>query len=94
MFAVAILAIIKLPTGGQVAIHWGPDNQPDAWVGGSAIQLINPIIALVIWFLVSMFPQGFSSKRKPVGTVQARLSNILLIQLIIQLLIALYLRGT
>lgn len=79
MFAIAFLAIHGLPTGGQVAIHWGPDNRADAWLGGSAIQLINPIIGLVIWFSVSMLRPA-----------QMRVSNILLIQLVIQLLIALY----
>jgi uncharacterized membrane protein len=93
IFAVAVLAIYKMPSGGQVAIHWGPDNRPDAWVGGSAIHLINPIIALVIWFVASFFPQGFASKREVVSTAQARLSNVLLIQLVIQLLMALCLRG-
>lgn len=93
LFALAFLAIQKLPAGGQVAIHWGPDSRPDAWVGASAIQLINPIIALVIWFLAAMAPRGFASKTNPAGTAQARLSNILLGQLVIQLLMALYLRG-
>jgi zinc transporter ZupT len=93
IFAVAALAIHKIPAGAQVAIHWGPDNRADAWVGGSAIHLINPVIALVIWFVASFFPQGFASKPEGVSTAQARLPNILLIQLIIQLLMALYLRS-
>ncbi|MFC5546959.1 hypothetical protein [Massilia aerilata] len=85
MFALAFLAIYSLPAGGQVATHWGPDSRPDAWVGGSAIHLINPIVALVVWFL--------ASNGKPPGTAQARVSNVLLIQLVIQLSIALYARG-
>jgi len=85
MFAIGFLAIYRLPPGGQVATHWGPDNHPDAWVGSSAIHLINPIVALVVWFL--------ASNVKPPGTAQARISNVLLIQLVIQLSIALYARG-
>lgn len=93
IFAVSALAIYEMPTGDQVAIHWGPDNRPDAWVGGSAIHLINPVIALVILFVASFFPQGFASKREVVRSAQARLSSVLLIQLVIQLLMALSLQG-
>lgn len=94
IFAVAAFAICQMPSGGQVAIHWGPDNRPDAWVGSSAIHLINPIVALAIWFVASFFPQGFATRRQLSGTPRARLSNVLLIQLVIQLLIALYLKGS
>lgn len=92
IFAVSLLVIDKMPTGGQVAIHWGPDTRPDAWLGGRAIHLINPVIALVIWFVASFFPQGFASKRGLADTAQAKLSNVLLIQLVIQLLMAICLR--
>jgi hypothetical protein len=30
MFAIVGWAIHMLPAGGQVAIHWGPNGQPDA----------------------------------------------------------------
>jgi hypothetical protein len=91
MFAIAFLVIYKRPPGPQVAIHWGPDTRPDAWVGGSAIQLINPIIALVIWFSALIHPKAFVLRATPIKTAQVRISNILLIQLVIQLLMALYL---
>lgn len=93
IFAVAAFAISQMPSGGQVAIHWGSDNRPDAWVDSSAIHLINPIVALTIWFVASFFPQGFATKRQLTDTARARLSNVLLIQLIIQLLMALYMKG-
>jgi hypothetical protein len=91
MFLIAFAVINKLPGGGQVAIHWGPDTLPDAWLGGSAIQLVNPIIALVIFFSASMLPQAFSPQKRSTGTVQSLVSNILLVQLVVQLSIAIYL---
>ena len=94
IFAVATLAIYQMPTGGQVAIHWGPDNRPDAWVGGSAIHLINPIVALIIWVVATFFYQGFSTKHHLTGAARSRLSNVLLAQLVIQLLLALYMRSS
>jgi hypothetical protein len=94
IFSVAAFAIYQIPSGGQVAIHWGPDNRPDSWVGSSAIHLINPIVALTIWFVASFFHQGFATKRQLTGTARTRLSNLLLIQLLIQLLMALYLKGS
>ena len=94
IFAVATLAIYQMPTGGQVEIHWGPDNRPDAWVGGSAIHLINPIVALIIWVVATFFHQGFSTKHHLTGAARSRLSNVLLAQLVIQLLLALYMRSS
>jgi hypothetical protein len=94
IFAVAAFAIYHMPGGGQVAVHWGPDNRPDAWIGSSAIQLINPIVALIIWVVASFFPHGFATKRPLSGPARARLSNVLLIQLVIQLLAALYVKGS
>jgi hypothetical protein len=94
IFAVAAFAIVQIPGSGQVAIHWGPDNRPDSWVGSAAIHLINPIVALAIWFVASFFHQGFATKRQLTGAARARLSNVLLIQLVIQLLIALLLKGS
>jgi hypothetical protein len=91
IFSVAGFAIYHMPSGGQVAIHWGPDNRPDSWVGGTAIHLINPIVALTIWFVASFFHQGFATKRQLTGPARTRLSNLLRIQLVIQLLMALYL---
>lgn len=88
IFGVAAFAIYQMPTSGQVAIHWGPDNRPDAWVGGSAIHLINPIVALIIWVVATFFHQGFATKHQLTGAARSRLSNILLIQLVIQLLLA------
>jgi hypothetical protein len=49
---------------------------------------VNPIIALVIWFLLSTVPQAFSSPEKSLQTVHARFSGMFLAQLVIQLLIA------
>lgn len=93
IFAVAIFAICQVPSGGQVAIHWGADNRPDTWVGKSAIHLINPFVAFTVWFVASFFHQGFATKRELNRTARERLSNVLLIQLVIQILMALYLKG-
>lgn len=93
IFMVAFWTIQVLPARTQVATHWGPDGNPDAWVGGSAGQLINPIIALVLWFLLSTFPQGFASPGKPLKSAHARFSNIFLTQLVIQLLLSMYVLG-
>jgi uncharacterized membrane protein len=93
VFAVAFWTVHGLPGAGQVAIHWGPDNQPDAWLGGSAVHLVNPVIALVIWFLLSAAPERFSSPGKPPAAAHARFSIVFLIQLAVQLLIAIHARG-
>jgi len=93
MFAIAFWTAHVLPTRGQVAIHWGPDGHPDSWVGGAAVQLINPIIALVLWFLLSTVPQGFTSPGKPIKSAHARFSNIFLAQLVIQLLLTMQVLG-
>ena len=89
IYVVAAFAIYQMPGGGQVAIHWGADNRPDAWISSSAIHLVNPVIALTIWCVASFFHQGFATRRQLTGTARARLSNVLLIQLIVQLLMAL-----
>jgi uncharacterized membrane protein len=83
VFVIAFWAIHASPAGGQVAIHWGPDNRPDAFIGGSAIQLINPIVALVVWFLLCMAPQA----------VQERFTGLFIGQFAIQLLLASHARG-
>lgn len=93
IFAVAFWTVHRLAAGVQVAIHWGSDNRADAWVGGSAIQLINPIIALVLWFLLSTCPQGFSSTVESAKRVHMRFSGVFLVQLIIQLLMAMHVLG-
>ena len=93
LFALAFWTIHAVPAGGQVAIHWGPDNRPDAWVGGAAIQLVNPIVALVVWFLLSMAPQGFSPALRTAGAAHRRFSAVFVVQLAIQLLIAILARG-
>lgn len=82
IFAIAFWTIGALPGAGQVAIHWGPDNRADAWIGSPAIYLVNPLIGLVIWFLFSVL-----------GTFHARFSGIFLTQLAVQLLMAIYARG-
>ena len=91
IFSIAVFAISQMDSGGQVAIHWGPDNRPDSWVGSSAIHLINPIVALVIWSATTFFHQGFATKHLLTGPARTRLSNLLLLQLVVQLLMALYL---
>lgn len=94
IFSIAAFAIYQTDSGGQVAIHWGPDNRPDSWVGSSAIHLINPIVALVIWSVASFFHQSFATKHLLTGPARTRLSNLLLLQLVVQLLMALYLKGS
>ena len=93
MFALAFWTAHVVPARGQVATHWGPDGHADAWVGGSATQLINPILALVLWFLLSTCPQGFASRGKPLASVHARFSHIFLAQLVIQLLLTMHALG-
>jgi hypothetical protein len=85
MFAVAGWAIHMLPAGGQVAIHWGPDGQPDAWVGEWAGLLVIPIVAGVVWFLLSVYP--------PAGVRPAAVSHVLLFQLAAEVLIAIHALG-
>jgi len=79
IFSVSALAIYQTASGGQVAVNWGPDNRADSWVGSSAIHLINPIVALTIWFVASFFHQGFATKRLLTGPARTRLSNLLLL---------------
>jgi hypothetical protein len=97
MLSLAAFAIYQTASAGQVAIHWGPDHRPDSWVASSAIHLINPVLALTIWFVVSFFHQGFATKRLLAGPARTRLSNLLLFQLVIELVIqllrALYLKS-
>lgn len=89
IYVIAAVALYQIPSSGQVAIHWGADNRPDAWISSSAIHLVNPVIALTIWCVASFFHQGFATRRQLTGTARARLSNVLLIQLIVQLFMAL-----
>jgi uncharacterized membrane protein len=96
MFGIALWTIHELPAGGQVAMHWGPDGQPDAWVGEWAGLLIIPIVACVTWFLMSVAPQGFSSSRKSVPPAEVRravFSRLLFVQLAIQAVIAIHALG-
>lgn len=93
MFGVAFWTAHVLPTRGQVATHWGPDGHADAWVGGSAALLINPILALVLWFLLSTCPRGFASRGQPPASAHARFSRIFLAQLVIQLLLTMHVLG-
>lgn len=92
LFALAFWTIHDTSAGGQVAIHWGPDNRPDAWVGAAAVQLVNPIVALVLWFLLSMAPQGFSPALRTADAAHRRFSGVFAIQLAIQLGIAILAR--
>lgn len=85
MFAVAGWAIHMLPAGGQVAIHWGPDGQPDAWVGEWAGLLVIPIVAGVVWFLLYMYP--------PAGVRPAAVSHVLSFQLAAEVVIAVHALG-
>jgi|GEM_PF-4987447 len=93
MFALAFWTAHALPDRGQVATHWGPNGRPDAWLGGSAAQLINPIVALVLWFLLSTVPQGFASPGKPLKSAHTRFSRVFLAQLAIQLLLTMHVLG-
>jgi len=93
IFAIAFWTLHALPAGGQVATHWGSDQRPDLWIGGAAVQLINPIVALVVLFLLAMAPQGFAARGTPANTVHARFSGFFLAQLAIQLLLAIQARG-
>jgi len=93
IFAIAFWTTHGMPAGGEVAIHWGPDSRPDTFLRGAAVQLINPIIALVIWFLLTMAPQGFSSRGQAPGSAHARFTGLFLAQLVIQLCMAIYVRS-
>lgn len=93
VFAIAFWTIHAAPAAGQFAIHWGPDNRADAFVGGAAIQLINPIIALVVWFLLCMAPQAFTARGVVPQTAHARFTGLFIAQLAIQLLLAIHARG-
>lgn len=91
MFVIAIWTIRALPAGAQVAVHWGPDGRPDAWVGQGAGLLVLPLVACVLWFLLTVYPQGFWPPRKPVPPADVRhrmFSRVLLIQLAVQVFLA------
>lgn len=92
IFAVAFRATHGMPAGAPVAIHWGSDGSPDTFLRGAAVQLVNPIVALVIWFLLTMAPQGFSSRGQAPASAHARFTGLFVVQLIIQLCMAIYLR--
>jgi len=90
MFAIALWAIHRLPAGAQIATHWGPDGQPDAWMGEWAGLLFNPVISCVLWFVFSAFPQGFSLPGKlplPDHARRAVFSCVLVIQLAAEMFI-------
>jgi uncharacterized membrane protein len=92
MFALALLATREIPPGAQVAIHWGPDGEPDAWMGEQAGFLIVPVIAFVLWFLLSIFPQVLWLPRTPLPPAEVRrtmFSRILLILFAVQVMLAL-----
>lgn len=96
MFAIALWTIRQLPRGAQVAIHWGPDGRPDACVQEWAGLLIIPLVACVVWFLVSAYPQGLSAPGKPAppaGLRRAMLSRVLAIQLAAQAVVAIHALG-
>ena len=93
VFVIAFWTIHASPAGGQVAIHWGPDNRADASVGGAAIQLINPIVALVIWFLLCMAPHAFAAWGGVRQAAHPRFTGLFIAQVAIQLLLAIHARG-
>ncbi|MGZ5199287.1 MAG: DUF1648 domain-containing protein [Telluria sp.] len=88
MFVIASCVIHVLPAGAQIAIHWGPDGQPDAWVGQWSVLLVIPIVSSVIWFLLSVVPQAFSVSRRPIQPVHPRFTRVFLILVAAQILIA------
>lgn len=91
MFAVALWAIHELPAGAHVPTHWGPDGRPDAWTGKWAGLLFNPVLACILWLVMSAFPQGVSLPGKqtlPVHAQRAVFSCILLCQIAAETLIA------
>ncbi len=90
IFAVAFWATHGMPAGAHVAIHWGPASRPDSFLRGAAVQLINPIIALVAWFLLTMVPERFSARGQAPSTAHAHFTGLFLAQLIIQLCMAIY----
>lgn len=93
IFAVAFWATHDTPAGGRVAIHWGSDSRPDTFLRVAAVHLINPIVALVLWFLLTMAPQGFSSRGQAPSTAHARVTGLFLAQLVIQLCMAIYVKS-
>lgn len=91
MFAIALWAIRELPPGSLVPTHWGSDGRPDGWTGKWAGLLFNPVLSLILWFVLSAFPNGFSLPGKldqPIHVRRAVFSCVLLIQLSAELLIA------
>lgn len=90
IFALALWTTHDAPPGGHVAIQWGSDGRPNTFLRGAAVQLINPIVALVIWFLLTMAPQGFTSRGQSPSTAHARFTGLFLAQLVVQLCMAIY----
>jgi hypothetical protein len=77
MFAIALFAIRELPAGGQIAIHWGPDGQPDSWIGQRSLLLVVPIVSAVLWFLLSMAPENAPIPKQHVHARFSRVFTIL-----------------
>ncbi len=60
MFAVALWAISELPADVRIAVHWGPDGEPNGWAGKWAGLLFVPVVALVARFSIAVIPSGYS----------------------------------
>jgi hypothetical protein len=91
MFAIALWAIHELPAGARIAMHWGSNGHPDGWTGKWTGLLFNPVIASVIWYALSVFPQGFSLPGKlplPAHAQRALFSCVLLCQIAAEMFIA------
>jgi uncharacterized membrane protein len=91
MFAIALWAIDELPAGARIAVHWGPDGEPNGWMGKWPGLLFIPVLATVVWFMASASREGNSFPGKldlPAHARRAVFVCVLLIQAIAQTAIA------
>lgn len=91
MFAIALWTISELPAGAQIAVHWGGDGEPNGWMGKWPGLLFIPVLAILVSFMASIFPQGYSSPGKlslPVHAQRSVYVCVLLILTIGQMVIA------
>ncbi len=57
MVIVSVWAYAVLPSDARVAIHFGPDGQPDRWTSAAQGVLFAPLTAIFIWGVFAIVPK-------------------------------------
>lgn len=92
LFALAFWAIDRIPDGAQIVVHWGPNGEPNGWMGKWAGMLFIPVMAVTATFAVSVVPEGYAFPGKlplPEHAKRALLVCVLFVQTIAEAAIAL-----